>query len=93
MIDTGFTGTITLPRNTIDTLGLRWLSKGKTELANGAIDTFDIFRVFVNWDGQMVRTVVESAETDPLVGMTLMYGYDIFVQNVVGGRVVLKLPR
>ena len=90
VIDTGFTGTLTLPSSVIAALGLRWLTQGQAILANGQIETFDVYRATVIGDGQPLSIMIDAAETDPLVGMTLMYGYDIFIQNVDGGIVTLQ---
>jgi clan AA aspartic protease len=79
IVDTGFTGTLTLPFSVISSLGLHWLTQGQAILANGQLETFDVYRATVIWDGQPLRIMLEAAETDPLVGMTLMYGYDIFI--------------
>ena len=92
IIDTGFTGTLTLPISVITALGLRWLMQGQAILANGQPETFDVYRATVIWDGHPLHIMVEAAETDPLAGMTLMYGYDIFIQNVDGGLVTLQRP-
>src|SRR5690242_11529968 len=75
VIDTGFNGSLTLPSATIAALGLLWRNRGNTVLANGMVEDCDIYTGVILWDSQPRNILVESAETDPLVGMQLMSGY------------------
>ena len=34
----------------------------------------------------------DEAETDPLVGMSLLYGYDLRIRAVECGKVTIELP-
>jgi hypothetical protein len=34
---------------------------------------------------------INEAETDPLIGISLLYGYDLHIQTVEGGNVTIKL--
>jgi predicted aspartyl protease len=61
IIDTGFNGALTLPREVIDDLGLSWRSRGSATLANGSNDFFDIYTGTVIWDGKQRRVLVECA--------------------------------
>jgi predicted aspartyl protease len=62
-------------------------------LANGAEDQFDIYEAVVEWDGSLLRLEVDSADTDPLIGMALLYSYDLHIPVIDGGTVVIqKLP-
>ncbi|WP_179130992.1 hypothetical protein [Candidatus Entotheonella palauensis] len=42
------------------------------------------------WDGALRRLAVDAAETDPLVGMSLLYGYELTIQVQEGGRVIIQ---
>lgn len=44
IIDTGFTGFLTLPPTRIAALGLSWLSRQSGILADGSVDIFDVVR-------------------------------------------------
>jgi clan AA aspartic protease len=89
VIDTGFNGSLTLPQATIDALELNWRSRGSSILANDQVDACDIYTAVVLWDGQKRPLLVEATESDPLVGMRLMAGYRIVIENIDGGPVVL----
>jgi clan AA aspartic protease len=90
IIDTGFNGSLTLPSPLIAALGLPWLTQGRVELANGSIDVFDVYAGTVFWDGQLIRVMVDAADTTPLVGMTLMHGYELHLPILDGGLVTLN---
>ena len=91
VVDTGFNGSLTLPQETIDALGLTWRSRGSSILANGAIDECDIYTAVVLWDGKKRPLLVEATESDPLIGMRLMAGYRLTIENVDGGAVLLEV--
>ena len=90
IIDTGFTGWLTLPPNVIAALGLSWRRRGRAILADGNEIQFDVFEATVIWDGQQIVVPVSETDSDPLVGMNLIYGYELFIQAVDGGAVTLK---
>jgi len=90
VIDTGFDGALTLPLVDIAALGLPWRRRGRALLADGAESLFDVYEGFVLWDGTPRRVAVDAADVDPLVGMRLLRGYELTVQAVVGGQVIIK---
>lgn len=90
IIDTGFNGSLTLPPSSIAALGLLWRTRGLVLLANGTEDQCDIYAAIIIWDGMPRHILVEAADTDPLVGMTLLYGHDVHMQVVEGGSVSIE---
>jgi clan AA aspartic protease len=90
VLDTGFTGWLTLPPSLIAALGLPWLTKGRALLANGQVDTFDVYVATLLWDGRPLRLMADAADTDPLVGMSLLHGYDLHIRNIDDGIVILQ---
>jgi clan AA aspartic protease len=90
IIDTGFNGFLTLPFTLITALGLTRLSRGRALLANGSEGLFDIYRVTVLWDGQPRYVEADAVDTTPLVGMSLLEGYDLHIQVAEGGQVVIE---
>jgi hypothetical protein len=44
----------------------------------------------VVWDGAERRVLVDEAETDPLVGMALLSGYELKMQVRSRGKVTIK---
>ena len=93
VVDTGFTGALTLPLSVIQSLGLPFRRSGRTSLSDGSESLFDIYEATVDWDGQPRRVSVDSAETDPLLGMSLLEGYELRVPVRTGGGVfITPLP-
>ncbi|WP_315784860.1 clan AA aspartic protease [Fischerella sp. JS2] len=90
IVDTGFNGWLSLPPDLITTLGLTWKRRGRAILADGSGTIFDVYEAVIVWDGQLLRIPIDEADSDPLVGMLLMEGYELTIQAVAGGTVVLK---
>jgi clan AA aspartic protease len=90
MIDTGLNGFLTLPPTLVTTLGLIRRSRGRALLANGSEELFDIYGVTVLWDGQQRYVEADAVDTTPLVGMSLLDGYDLHIQVADGGQVVIQ---
>ena len=90
VIDTGFDGSLTLPSALVATLGLAWRSRGRALLADGRDSVFDTYEATVMWDGVPRRISVDEVDVTPLVGMSLLRGYELTIKVVEGGSVVLK---
>jgi clan AA aspartic protease len=93
VIDTGYTGALTLPSEIIVALGLRWQSLDRGILADGSECLFDVFEAKVDWDGKVRRILVDEADTEPLLGMRLLRGYELRMQVRWRGKVTIKRLR
>ncbi len=80
VIDTGFDGALSLPPARIAALGLPWRRRGRALLADGRESLFDIYEATIVWDGTPRRIAVNAADTDPLLGMALLSGYELTLQ-------------
>jgi clan AA aspartic protease len=89
IIDTGFTGFLTLRPGTIGALGLSFRGRQQVLLGDGSVALTDVYIGTVDWDGQSCTIEVDSADTEPLVGMSLLYGYELRIQVVDGGTVTV----
>lgn len=90
VIDTGYTGFLSLPSEIIVALNLPWTGIDRGTLGDGSEVTFEIYAATIIWDGQYRNIPVNEAETDPLVGMSLLYGYDLKIRAVEGGIVTIE---
>ena len=90
LIDTGFDGWLTLPASLISTLHLAWRRRGRAMLADGSEALFDTYEATVIWDGRPRRIAVDAVNSDPLVGMSLLNGYELTVQIMDEGNVQIK---
>jgi clan AA aspartic protease len=90
VIDTGYTGFLSLPSEIITELNLSWTGSDRGTLGDGSEVTFEVYAAKVIWDGEYRDIPINEAETDPLVGISLLYGYDLQIQTVEGGSVTIK---
>jgi clan AA aspartic protease len=89
VIDTGFTGSLTLPPSVIADLALTWFTQQEAFLGDGSRRTFDVYRGAVIWDGQLRVIEINASDTAPLVGMALLEGFELRVQAYEGGSVAI----
>jgi clan AA aspartic protease len=94
VIDTGFSGFLTLPSDIISTLDLTWKGRDVATLGDGTSCIFDVYIAIVIWDGEHRMIDINESETAPLIRMGLLRGYDLRIQAIEGGSVTIKaLPK
>ncbi|MBI4605262.1 MAG: clan AA aspartic protease [Planctomycetes bacterium] len=91
VVDTGFTGFLTLPSALISSLNLPWLCRQSGMLADGTVANFDVYVVTIVWDGRPRTIEVEEANCDPLVGMGLLRDHRLRIDVAVGGGVSIQV--
>ena len=89
VVDTGFSGFLTLPRVVLERFQARPLTVVIVTLADGSKTSADLFELTVLWDGQPRMIEVEAAETEPLIGMALLAGHDLQMRVVPDGDVTI----
>jgi clan AA aspartic protease len=87
IVDTGFNGWLSLPPDSIAQLNLKWKRRGRAILGDGSECIFDVYEAVVIWDGDFLTIPIDEADSEPLVGMSLMEGYQLMVQVFEGDRV------
>ncbi|WP_197484929.1 clan AA aspartic protease [Phormidesmis priestleyi] len=93
IIDTGFTGDLTLPRNIIDQLGFTLRGFQRVILGDGSLQYFEMFVGVVIWDGKMREVEINAAETNSLIGMGLLEDYKLEMEGRPNGEVrITSLP-
>lgn len=90
VIDTGFNGYLTLPPDLIASLKLPFRRNGRAVLGDGRAITFDIHEAVILWDGRLRRIPVDAADAEPLLGMGLLYGFELNVQVIEGGNAFIR---
>ena len=90
VIDTGFNGYLTLPDSLVARLGLPYHSRTTAILGDGSSRVLGQYEAVVVWSGQERDVLVLAAEGGPLVGMAMLYGHDVFLNVIEGGRVTIQ---
>jgi clan AA aspartic protease len=90
VIDTGFSGDLTAPQSLIDQLELPWIKWRNVELADGQIVLCAVYEAELDWDGASRVIEIDSAETTPLVGMSLLQDRRLTIQVTRGGFVRIE---
>ena len=93
VIDTGYSGFLTLPPSLVEELELPFRFRGRALLANGSEETFGVYGVTALWDGQPRQVEADAMGPTPLAGMSLLDDHDLRIQVRDGGRVVIQAVR
>jgi clan AA aspartic protease len=89
IVDTGYTGFLTLPSTIITTLNLTWYMQQEGILGDGSLCIFNVYEASIIWDGQIRTIEINESNTDPLVGMGLLEGHELKIQAIAGGLVTI----
>ena len=90
VIDTGYSGFLTLPLTLVAELGLSSVGKGHAVLANDNEVEFDVYNVTVLWEGQPRFVEADATGSTPLVGMLLLDRHTLNIDVEKGGRVFIQ---
>ncbi len=90
VIDTGYSGMLTLPSSIVAELGLSFRSSGRAILANGDEDAFSTYDATVLWDGALRDVEADALGPTPLAGMALLDGHELCLAVTNGGRVSIE---
>ncbi len=90
VIDTGYTGSLTLPPIVIAGLGLRFRSVDRATLADGRECLFDVYPAKAVWDGKPRSILVDEMDAQPLVGMRLLAGFRLSMDVRYRGKISIK---
>ena len=90
VLDTGFTGYLTLPPGSIRQLGLPSVGQRTFELANGELFEFQVYLGSVSWHGRPSDVLVLQSDSVPLLGMTLLWGSRVTMDALNDGEVTIE---
>lgn len=89
VIDTGFDGYLTLPRNMVKRLKLQPAGNRRATLGDGNTVVLDVYLANVLWHRNEREILVLQTEGGPLVGMSLLSGNRVTLMIVTGGAVTI----
>jgi len=93
IIDTGFTGELTLPSDWIEDLGLPYAGVEEMMLADGRFRDTAMYDGYVIIDDEAYEVVIAEGPTIPLVGTNLLWGFSLYVEFQASGAVEIeRLP-
>ena len=90
VVDTGYSGFLTVPTSLVEELGLPFAYEGRAFLANDDEVSFDVHDVTVLWDGQPRHIKADATGSTPLVGMLLLERHNLNIEVESGGQVVIQ---
>ena len=90
ILDTGFDGNLSLPRQTLQRLAVIPQGGLPVELADGSRTTVPTWLATVLWDGERRTITVMESEGEPLLGMSLLWGNHIALEAKDFGGVVIE---
>lgn len=90
VMDTGFTGFLSLPSGMVEDLGLPFVGAGQVTLADGSEANLNVHGATVFWDGASRFIGTYAVDAIPLVGMRLLDRHDLSIEVRVGGRLVVQ---
>ncbi len=90
VIDTGFTGHLTLPSEVVRSLALPRRGFAEVELADGGTAALGVYEARVLWRGRPRPVPVYEAEAGALVGMSMLRASRLTVEVIPGGEVVVE---
>jgi clan AA aspartic protease len=89
VIDTGFTGFLTLPQAIVAALNLPFLRRISANLADGSTIFLSVDIATIVWDGTLQDVEVLATGRQPLLGTLLLDGYQLTTNFEEGGTVTI----
>ena len=90
IVDTGFSGYLTLPISIIERLNLPQTDTEEASLADGSVVRFGAYQVIVNWDDEERTVTALAAEGSPLLGISMLMGSIGTFEFQEGGQVIFE---
>ncbi|MDQ2732206.1 MAG: clan AA aspartic protease [Armatimonadota bacterium] len=90
VIDTGFTGFLTLPPEEVASLGLQYLFHIPAYLTDHSEIRLPVYRGVIDWNGSELDVNVLATGQRPLLGTALLGGYELVAQFSEMGQVTIE---
>ena len=90
VVDTGYTGWVSLPAATIRELGLQYAMTRPTILADGQAVATSTYAARMLWHGQPLDVWVQEMNNSPTIGTDLLHQCHLAIDLWDGGAVVIE---
>lgn len=90
VLDTGFTGGLTLLASVCEALELQYVRLQPASLAEGSSVILEAYQATLLWQDSEYDVEVLAMEGAPLIGMTLLETSDVHFQGSEGGSVSIE---
>jgi clan AA aspartic protease len=90
VVDTGFTGFLTLPAKAVAALGLAFAENIPANLADDSEIQIRVYEATILWNGTAMEVRVLATGRRPLLGTALLQGQELVVQFVEDGLVSVE---
>ena len=90
LLDSGFSGAVSLPQEMVDKLGLESVGGRYATLADGIDQRVQVYIGSVQFAGDDYRSAIQAFGDEPMVGMHLLQSAKICFEAVPDGDVNLK---
>jgi clan AA aspartic protease len=87
IVDTGFSEFLSMPPAEVAKLGLTWLVRADTRLADGTSVPVDVYAGVVIWNGKSRSINVQALGVQNLIGVAMLAGHDVALRVTDGGKV------
>ncbi len=90
VLDTGFTGVLTMPPSVCEALELQYIRPQPANLADGSSVVLEVYQAALVWHSGVYDVEVLAMEGAPLIGMTLLEDSEVRFQGREGGFASIK---
>ncbi len=90
IVDTAFTGCLTLPEAVISRLGLVRQGVQQVTVASGEVEGFDYYETQVQWHEQIYGVQIFESIDQSLLGTELLEGSRVVIDTWEGGDVIIE---
>ena len=90
ILDTGFSGFLTLPAVVIEELELTWSCRAEGLLGDGTRQVFDLYEGTVLWDDEPREVEIALSSSEPLLGTAMIYSHAVHFHAVEDGLVTIE---
>ena len=90
VVDTGFSGFLTVPFSVIGRLGLMQTDMEEATLADGSVLRFGVYEVTLDWDDDERTVPAYATQSSALLGVSMLLGSIGTFEFLDGGTVTIE---